>query len=163
MLTRANDVGVRRLDGRMTTAYDLLSFTTSTQELCLYCVFTASENFALLALIAPVCPCFINLVFTFCFICWFGNVSQKDKNKTQCVVNISSRITGFKQSFLTALQEKQVSRKANQNSNDNTHILYNEYVLLPSSRRFRTIICKTNRKRDSFIPMSVRLFNDKNL
>ena len=64
-----------------------------------------------------------------------------------------SKITGFKQSSVTALYEKQVLRKANKIINDNTHILYNEYVLLPSSRRFRIIISKTNRKRDSFIPI----------
>ena len=46
-------------------------------------------------------------------LCWFGNVSQKDKNKLQRIVNISSKITGFKQSSLTALYEKQVLRKAN--------------------------------------------------
>ena len=62
-------------------------------------VFNASENFALLTLIAPFCPCFINLVSSvlkFSFKCWFVNVSQKDKNKLQRVVNISSKITGFK-------------------------------------------------------------------
>ena len=36
-------------------------------------------------------------VLTFSFMCWFGNVSQKDNNKLQRVVNISSKITGFKQ------------------------------------------------------------------
>ena len=55
----------------------------------------------------------------------------------------------------------QVLHKANKIINDNTHILHNESVFLPSSRRFRTIIFKTNRKRDSFIPMSVQLLNDK--
>ena len=103
----------------------------------------------------------IQSVLTFSFICWFGNVSQKDKNKLQRVVNISSKITGLKQTSVTALYEKQVLRKANKIINDSTHILYNEYVLLPSSRRFRTITFKTNRKRDSFIPMSVRLLNSK--
>ena len=102
----------------------------------------------------------IQSVLTFSFICWFGNVSQKYKNKLQRVVNINSKITGFKQSSVTALYEKQVHCKANKIINDSTHILYNEYVLLPSSRRFRTIISKTNRKRDLFIPMSVRLLND---
>ena len=103
----------------------------------------------------------IQSVLTFSFICWFGNVSQKDKNKLQRVVNISSKITGLKQTSVTALYEKQVLRKANKIINDSTHILYNEYVLLPSSRRFRTITSKTNIKRDSFIPMSVRLLNSK--
>ena len=86
--------------------------------------------------------------------------ARRTRNKLQHVVNISSKITSFKQSSVTALYEKQVLRKANKIINDNTYILYNEYVLLPSSRRFRTIISKTNRKRDSFIPMSVRLLDD---
>ena len=103
----------------------------------------------------------IQSVLTFSFICWFGNVSQKDKNKLQRVVNISSKITGLKQTCVTALYEKQILRKANKIINDSTHILYNDYVLLPSSRRFRTIISKTNRKRDSFMPISVRLLNSK--
>ena len=101
----------------------------------------------------------IRSVLKFCLICWFGNVSQKDKYELQRVVNISSKITGFKQTSRTALYEKQILRKANEIINDNTHILYNEYVLLPSSRSIRTIISKTNRKRDSFIPISVRLLN----
>ena len=55
---------------------------------------------------------------------WFGNISQKDKNKLQRVVNISRKITGFKQSSVTALYEKQVLRKANKIINDNTHTSY---------------------------------------
>ena len=88
---------------------------------------------------------------------------QRARTKLQRIVNISSKIIGFKQSSLTVLYEKQVLRKANKIINDNTHILHNEYVLLPSSRRFRTIVSKTTRKRHSFIPMYVRLLNDKHL
>ena len=50
------------------------------------------------------------------FMCWFVNVSQKDKNNLQRIVNISSKITGLKQSSLTALNERQVLRKANTNN-----------------------------------------------
>ena len=46
---------------------------------------------------------------------------------------------------------------------NDTHMLHGEYILLPSSRRFRTVTCKTNRKRLSFISMSIRLLNDKSL
>ena len=72
-------------------------------------------------------------------------------------------MTGTKQSTLTVLYEKQVLRKAARILADNTHILHEEYVLLPSSRQFRTVTCKTNRKRLSFIPMFVRLLNDTSL
>ena len=65
----------------------------------------------------------IQSVLTFSLICWFGNVSMKDKNKLQRVVNISSKITGIKQTSVTALYKKQVLRKANTIINENTHSL----------------------------------------
>jgi len=46
---------------------------------------------------------------------------------------------------------------------DNTHILHEEYTILPSSRRVRTVTSKTNKKLLSSIPLSARLFNEKNL
>ena len=106
---------------------------------------------------------FIQSVLTFSFICWFGNVRQKDKNNVQRIVNISSKVTGTKQTTLTVLYEKQVLRKSARILADNTHILHEEYVLLPSSTWFRTVTCKTNRKRLSFIPVYVRLLNDTSL
>jgi len=53
----------------------------------------------------------IQSILIFSSKCWFGNFSQKDKNKLQRVVNISSKITGLKQSSLTALYEKQVGEE----------------------------------------------------
>ena len=57
-------------------------------------------------------------------MCWFGNVSQKDKNNLQRILNISSKVIDFKQSTLTALYEKQVLRKSTKIINDDTHILF---------------------------------------
>ena len=94
----------------------------------------------------------IQSVLTFSFICWFGNVSQKDKNSLQRIVNISSKVTVVTQSTLTALYEKQVVNKATRILADDKHVLHADYILLPSSRRFRTVTCKTNRKRFSFVP-----------
>ena len=105
----------------------------------------------------------IQSVLTFSFICWFGNVSQKDKNNLQRIVNISSKVSGVTQSTLTALYERLAVNKATKILADDTHILHGEYIILPSSRRFRTTTCKTNRKRLSFIPMSIRLLNDTSL
>ena len=84
---------------------------------------------------------FIQSILTFSFICWFGNVRQKDKNNLERIVNISSKVTGTKPSTLTVLYEKQVLRKAARILADNTHMLHEEYVLLPSSRQFRTVTC----------------------
>ena len=105
----------------------------------------------------------IQSVLTVSFICWLGNGSQKDKNNLLRIVNISSKVTGVTQSTLTALYEKQVVNKATRILADDTHMLHADYILLPSSRRFRTVTCKTNRRRLSFIHMSIRLLNDKSL
>ena len=43
---------------------------------------------------------------------WFENVTQKDKSNLQRIVNISTNVTGLKQSSLTDLYRKQVLRKA---------------------------------------------------
>ena len=47
----------------------------------------------------------------FSFICWVGNVSQKDKNDLQRIVDISCKVTSLKQSILTALYKKKVLHK----------------------------------------------------
>ena len=106
---------------------------------------------------------FIQSVLMFSFICCFGNVRQYYNNNLQRIVNTSSKVTVTKQSNLTVLYEKPILRKDARILAVSTHILHEEYVLLPSSRRFRTVTCKTNRKRLSFIPMYVRLLNDTSL
>ena len=45
----------------------------------------------------------IQSVLTLSYICWFWNVSQKDKNNLQCIVEISSKVTGLKESTPTLL------------------------------------------------------------
>ena len=62
----------------------------------------------------------IQSVLTFYFICWFGNVSQKEKNNLPRIVNISSKVTGVTQSTLTALYEKQVVNKTTRILADDT-------------------------------------------
>ena len=40
------------------------------------------------------------------FICWFGNISQKNKNKLQHIVNISSKITSFNPLSLLCMKSR---------------------------------------------------------
>ena len=54
------------------------------------------------------------------------------KNNLQCIVNISSKVTGVTQSTLTALYEKQVVNKATRILADDKHVLHADYILLPS-------------------------------
>ena len=78
------------------------SVTYKNSQQCLYfsemCSF--SHDSTILSMFYNSC---IQSVLIFSFICWFENVSQKDKNDLQRIVNISSKVTSLKQSTLTAL------------------------------------------------------------
>jgi len=57
------------------------------------------------------------------------------------------QVSGLRQFTLIVLYEKQVLGTAAQIVNDNTHILRDEYILLPAFKKFGTITFKTNVKR----------------
>ena len=40
---------------------------------------------------------------------------------------------------------------------DPNHALYGEFKRLPHGRRFRSLVCKTNRRGNSFVPTAIRL------
>ena len=105
---------------------------------------------------------FIESVLCFSFICWYFNLSAKHKNSLQKIVNISSKIIGEQQRHISQFCEQQVLRKARSILALDSHAMYPLYESLPSGRRFRCPTCKTNRRKFSFIPVSVRLLNTLN-
>ncbi len=60
-----------------------------------------------------------------------------------------------------ALFEETVNRQAQKIISDPTHVLHSEYQLLPSGRRFRVPMCRLNRFKNSFVPLSFKALNDK--
>ena len=70
-------------------------------------------------------------------------------------------VTSVKHSLL--LIKMLLMPKASRIIHDIRHILYDENICLLSSRRSKTITSKINGKRFSFIPIYVRLFDDKHL
>ena len=102
---------------------------------------------------------FIESVITFSFICWFQNLSLKHKNSIEKMVILSSKIIGAPQRSILSFYKQQCLRKARSILNSD-HILTSEFQMLPSGRRFRCPISKTNRFKNSFIPTAVRFLND---
>ena len=124
---------------------------------------TFSENTDLLMLIKPFLHfyrCFVQSVLAFSIVCWWSNLKVSDKSKLQKLVNICSKITGQQQLSVSNIYDRQVFKSAKQISNSHTHFLSPEYELLPSKKRFRIPVCKTNRGHFSFIPASVHLLNE---
>ena len=87
---------------------------------------------------------FIESVLSFSFICWFHSLGVKNKNSLQRIVRIASKITAVPQRDLAFSCEQQILRKARSTVTKKDHILNQEFTTLPSGRRLRCPICKTD-------------------
>ena len=103
---------------------------------------------------------FIESVLSFSFICWFHSLGVKNRNSLQRIVRIASKITAVPQRDLALFCEQQILRKARSILTKKEHILNQEFTTLPSGRRLRCPICKTNRFKNSFMPVAVHLLNN---
>lgn len=102
---------------------------------------------------------FIESLLNFSSICWFHNLSIKDRNSLNNIVKICSKIIGVKQRDLNVLCNQQILRKAMSILAVPDHALAGEFSLLPSGRRYALPACKTNRHSKSFIPYAIKLLN----
>ncbi len=104
----------------------------------------------------------IESVLTQCISVWYGNSSNQDCKALQRVVRLAERISG---SALPSLQEqaiyiKRCKSRAAKIIKDSTHHLF---CLLPSGKRFRSMMAKTERLRRSFFPQAIRLLNSNSV
>lgn len=103
---------------------------------------------------------FIESILTFSFVCWFRTLSVKSRNSLSGVVNLCSKVVGRKQVPLEQLFQKRALKKAVSIQTDPTHPLSVLFEILPSQRRFRSVRCRTQRFRNTFVPTAVSLLND---
>jgi len=61
--------------------------------------------------------CFLESVLTFCFICWFGSLSARNKNRLESIVRTCSKIVGINFPPLSHIYSNRVATKI---ANDNT-------------------------------------------
>ena len=81
------------------------------------------------------------------------NVTEKKLLKNE---NTAPKILGLPVPSLSEITERAVLRKARPVSSDSYHLMYDEFKLLPSARRFRTMKCVKNKFKYSFIPTAIR-------
>ncbi len=101
----------------------------------------------------------IESVLTQCISVWYGNSSNHDCKALQRVVRLAERISG---SALLSLQDiylKCCKSRAAKVIKDSTHPGNHLFHLLPSGKRFRSMMAKTERLRRSFFPQAIRLLN----
>ncbi len=101
----------------------------------------------------------IESVLTQCISVWYGNSSSQDCKALQRVVRLAERISG---SALPSLQDIYIKRcrsRAVKITKDSNHPGNCLFTLLPSGKRFRSLMAKTERLRRSFFPTAIRLLN----
>jgi hypothetical protein len=91
-----------------------------------------------------------------------SDLSMKNKNVLNRVVNVCEKVVGESQASLCALYERRAANKAKAITKDATHVLAEHYQLLPSGRSFNVPRLSTVRAKKSFMPMTVQILNKHN-
>ncbi len=101
----------------------------------------------------------IESVLTQCISVWYGNSSNQDCKALQRVVRLAERISGSALPSLQDIYLKRCKSRAAKILKDSTHPGNHLFCLLPSSKRFRSMMAKTEGLRRSFFPQAIRLLN----
>ena len=104
---------------------------------------------------------FIENVWTFSFISWFYNLTVKQRHSLQKkkTANFGSKIICDKVGSLSLFCDQQILLKVHLVVKDLDHALCGEFQRLPHGRPFRSLVRKTNRGGNSFVPKAIRLLN----
>ncbi len=101
----------------------------------------------------------IESVLTQCISVWYGNTTNQDCKALQRVVRLAERISGSALPSLQVTYLKRCKSRAVKIIKDSTHPGNHLFRLLPSGKRFRSMMAKTQRLRRSFFPQAIRLLN----
>ncbi len=111
------------------------------------------------AILKTFYPGAIESVLTQCISVWYRNISNQNCKALQRVVRLAECISG---SALPSLQDIYLERcksRAAKIIKDSNHPDNRLLILLPSGKRFRSMMAKTERLRRSFFPQAIRLLN----
>ncbi len=101
----------------------------------------------------------IESVLSQCISVWYNNATNQDCKALQRVVRLAERISG---STLPSLQDIYLKRCKSRTAKiikDSNHPGNHLFILLPSGRRYRSMLAKTERLKRSFFPQAIRLLN----
>ncbi len=93
-----------------------------------------------------------------------GLISKnQDCKALQRVVRLAERISGSALPSLQGIYLKRCKSRAAKIIKDSTHPGNHLFCLLPSGKRFRSMMAKTERLRRSFFPQAIRLLNSNSV
>ncbi len=101
----------------------------------------------------------IESVLTQCISVWYNNATNQDCKALQRVVRLAERISGSALPSLQDIYLKRCKSRAAKIIKDSNHPGNHFFISLPSGKRFRSMMAKTERLRRSFFPQAIRLLN----
>ncbi len=101
----------------------------------------------------------IESFLTQCISVWYNNATNQDCKALQRVVRLAERISGSALPSLQNIYLKRCKSRAAKIIKDSNHPGSHLFCLLPSGKRFRSMMAKTERLRRSFFPQAIRLLN----
>ncbi len=101
----------------------------------------------------------IESVLTQCISVCYGNSLNQDCKAMQRVVRLAEHISGSAIPSLQDIYLKRCKSRAVKIIKDSNHPDNHLFCLLPSGKRFRSMMAKTERLRRSFFPQAIRLLN----
>ncbi len=101
----------------------------------------------------------IESVLTQCISVWYSNATNQDCKALQRVVSLAERISGSALPSLQDIYLKRCKSRAAKIIKDSNHPGNRLFTLLPSGKRFRSMMARTERLRRSFYPQAIRLLN----
>ncbi len=105
----------------------------------------------------------IESVLTQCISVWYSNATNQDCKALQRVVRLAERISGSALPSLQDIYLKRCKSRAAKIIKDSNHPGNRLFMLLPSGKRFRSMMAKTKRVRRSFFPQAIRLLNSNSV
>ncbi len=90
---------------------------------------------------------------------WFSSATKSDLRRLRRVVQTAERIIGTTLPTLQELYSSRVSKRAGKITLDPSHPAHSLFELLLSGRRYRSLITRTTRHRNSFFPQAIHLMN----
>ncbi len=105
----------------------------------------------------------IESVLTQCISVWYSNATNQDYKALQRVVRLAECISVSALPSVQDIYFKSCKSRAVKIIKDSNHPGNRLFILLPSGKRFRSMMAKTERLRRSFFPQAIRLLNSNSV
>ena len=103
----------------------------------------------------------IESVLLFSCVVWYGSCRKGDFIKLQRIAKQAGKLTEVIRSR-DELCITRILKQVDEILRNENHPLYKCYTLMRSGKRLRSLSCRTQRFFNSYVPLSIRLYNEAN-